>query len=112
MQKIFIVDAKRTAIGNFSGKIANIKPQEYSAAIMKHMIAKFENIKDNVNKVIIGHVLQCGLGQNPARQAAMSSGLSYKIPSFTINQLCGSGLNFKIYKTLKMNLSLLEDKKI
>ena len=92
MQKIFIIDAKRTAIGNFCGTIANIKPQEYSSVLIKNILLKHENLKDNINKVIIGHVLQCGLGQNPARQAAMLAGLHYKIPSFTVNQLCGSGL--------------------
>jgi acetyl-CoA C-acetyltransferase len=92
MQKIFILEAKRTAIGNFSGTISGIKPQEYSAALIKNILLKHKNLKDNINKVIIGHVLQCGLGQNPARQAAMLAGLNYKIPSFIVNQLCGSGL--------------------
>jgi acetyl-CoA C-acetyltransferase len=92
MQKIFIIDACRTAIGNFNGSLSQIKPQNYSAELIKHILKKFPEIQDKINKVIIGHVLQAGFGQNTARQASIFGGLSNNIPAYGVNHLCGSGL--------------------
>lgn len=92
MQKIFIVEAYRTSIGSFNGSLSQIRPQDYSSEIIKKILNKHLIIKDKISRVILGHVLQAGFGQNSARQASINSGLSDTITAYTINMVCGSGL--------------------
>lgn len=92
MQKVYILDAIRTPIGNFDGSL-----KEYSASILgsiliKNLSDKYSLQKVGVNGIILGNVLSAGLGQNPARQAALGAELSYDTPSLTINKVCGSAL--------------------
>jgi acetyl-CoA C-acetyltransferase len=92
MKKIVIVAAGRTAIGSFGGAISNISAPSLGAAVIKGLIDRSGLDSVAVDEVILGNVLTAGLGQNPARQAALEAGLSEKTAAMTINKVCGSAL--------------------
>ena len=87
-----IVSAVRTAIGNFQGSLAGVSAPELGAIVLKEALARAGATAEHIDEVIMGNVLQAGLGQNPARQAAIKAGLPNTIASMTINKVCGSGL--------------------
>jgi acetyl-CoA C-acetyltransferase len=87
-----IVSAARTAIGSFNGSLKNISAPELGATVIKSALEKAGLKPEQVDEVILGNVLQAGLGQNPARQAAIKAGLPETVSSMTINKVCGSGL--------------------
>lgn len=87
-----IVSAVRTAIGNFQGALAGVPAAELGGLVLKEALHRAGMSAEHVEEVILGNVLQAGLGQNPARQAAIKAGLPNTIASMTINKVCGSGL--------------------
>ena len=91
-QEIVIVAAKRTALGSFGGSLSSIPAHKLGAEVIASLLQKTGVNKDQIDEVILGQVLTAGSGQNPARQAAIESGLPYKTPAMTINKVCGSGL--------------------
>lgn len=92
MTKVVIVAAKRTAVGSFLGTLAKIPAPELGGAVIKALLAETGVKPEQVSEVILGQVLQAGVGQNPARQAVFKGGLPKETPAITINQVCGSGL--------------------
>ncbi|HHD7219069.1 acetyl-CoA C-acetyltransferase [Citrobacter werkmanii] len=92
MKNCVIVSAARTAIGSFNGALATISAIELGATVIKSALERAHLDPQQVDEVIMGNVLQAGLGQNPARQALLRSGLSDTICGFTVNKVCGSGL--------------------
>lgn len=91
-KEIVIVSAVRTAIGNFQGSLAGISATQLGGIVLEAALERAGVPKDVVDEVIMGNVLQAGLGQNPARQASIRAGLAHEVPSLTINKVCGSGL--------------------
>ncbi|WP_165996429.1 acetyl-CoA C-acetyltransferase [Bacillus sp. Cs-700] len=89
---VVIVSAIRTPVGSFNGSLKSISATELGAAVIKGAIEKAGLSIDQVEEVIMGNVLQAGLGQNPARQAAIKAGIPVSTPAMTINKVCGSGL--------------------
>lgn len=98
-KKVFILEAKRTAIGKFQGALVNHSIIDITSILIKKVYNKFPDLKSKTDEVILGNVLSAGLGQNPARLAAVKSGLSVAIPAFTINKVCGSGLKSVVLGT-------------
>ena len=92
MREVVIVSAVRTPIGSFGGTLAQIPAVELGALVIKEALRRAGVNPNQVDEVIMGNVLQAGLGQNPARQAAIKAGIPQEIPSWTLNKLCGSGL--------------------
>ena len=92
MQDVVIVAATRTAIGSFQGALANVSAVELGAAVIKAVIEKTGIAPEQVDEVIMGHVLTAGLGQNTARQASIKAGLPPTVPAMALNKVCGSGL--------------------
>lgn len=88
----YIVSACRTAIGVLHGGLGALTAPQLGALAIKEAVRRSGINKDDVNEVIMGHVLQGGTGQAPARQAAIHGGLAPQIPAVTINKVCGSGL--------------------
>jgi acetyl-CoA C-acetyltransferase len=89
---IIIASAVRTAIGSFNGGLASVPATDLGALVIKEALVR-AGIGPNVpDEVIMGNVLQAGLGQNPARQASVKAGLPVETSSLTINKVCGSGL--------------------
>jgi acetyl-CoA C-acetyltransferase len=87
-----IVSAVRTPIGRFMGGLASFRAPELGAIAIREAVKRANLKPTEVQEVIFGTVLQAGLGQNPARQAALGAGLPPEIGSFTVNKVCGSGL--------------------
>lgn len=92
MRKVILAGACRTAIGSMGGSLCQTPAQELGAAVIKEALARANVPADAVDEVYMGCVLQAGLGQNPARQAAVKAGLPYEVPATTINVVCASGL--------------------
>ncbi|GGH70519.1 acetyl-CoA acetyltransferase [Compostibacillus humi] len=92
MREVVIVSAVRTAIGSFMGTLSNTPATELGAHVIREALKRAKVENHLVDEVIMGNVLQAGLGQGPARQAALQAGIPEEIPSTTINKLCGSGL--------------------
>lgn len=90
--EVVIVSAVRTAIGSFGGTLATVSAVELGATVIREVLKRANLPADQVDEVIMGNVLQAGLGQNPARQAALRAGLPNHVPALTINKVCGSGL--------------------
>jgi acetyl-CoA C-acetyltransferase len=92
MEDIVIVGAARTAIGKFGGSLAGVPAARLGAHIIRKVLERAGVSPDQVSEVIMGQVLAAGVGQNPARQAAIWAGLPDMVPAMTINKVCGSGL--------------------
>src|SRR6516225_6199726 len=92
MPDAFLISAVRTPIGKYLGGLADLSAMDLGAIALKEAMRRANLPADRVNEVIIGNVIQAGLGQNPARQAALMAGLPDTIPAFTVNKVCGSGL--------------------
>ncbi|MGG0642687.1 acetyl-CoA C-acetyltransferase [Sporosarcina gallistercoris] len=91
-EQIVIVSAVRTPIGSFLGSLKDVSAIELGALVIKEAVNRAGISGTDVDEVIMGNVLQAGLGQNPARQASMKAGLPEQVPAMTINKVCGSGL--------------------
>ncbi len=92
MREVVIAEAVRTPIGVFGGTLRDVTAVELGGIVIKEVLKRAKIWPDKVEEVIMGNVLQAGLGQNPARQAAIRAGISQHIPSFTLNKVCGSGM--------------------
>ncbi len=92
MSEIVIAGACRTAIGKFQGGISSLKATEIGAMAVKEAVKRAGIEPKMVTEVIMGCVVTAGLGQNPARQAALGAGLDFSVSALTINKVCGSGL--------------------
>src|SRR3989441_4936218 len=92
VQDAVIVSAVRTAIGTYGGGLAEVPAVKLGEICIRAGLDRADLKPDQVEEVIMGNVLQAGLGQDPARQAAVNAGLPVDIPALTINKVCGSGL--------------------
>lgn len=92
MREVVIVGAARTAIGKFGGTLKNVPARTLGAVCIEEALKRAGVAKDQVDEVIMGCVLQGGLGQNVARQMMLDAGLPVETPCFTLNKVCGSGL--------------------
>ncbi|OOS26720.1 acetyl-CoA acetyltransferase [Moraxella porci DSM 25326] len=89
---VVIVAAKRTAVGSFLGSLSSVPAPKLGSAVISDLLADTGISPDAVSEVIMGNVLTTGVGQNPARQAAIFAGLPVQTPATTVNVVCGSGL--------------------
>lgn len=92
MKDIFICDALRTPIGSFLGALSSIPAPKLAAELIKKIVERNNLPKEEINEVIVGNVLSAGIGQAPARQAALYGELPTSVECLTINKVCGSGL--------------------
>ena len=92
MAEAVLVSACRTPIGRFQGKFASLRAPQLGAIAIAEAVTRAGIASADVEEVIFGNVLQAGLGQNPARQAAIAAGIPVTVGSLTINKVCGSGL--------------------
>ena len=92
MEEIFITSALRTAVGSLGKSFKNIQADDLGSAVISKATAFSKINNDDVDEVIMGQVLTGGSGQNPARQAAIKSGIPKEKPAYTVNQVCGSGI--------------------
>jgi acetyl-CoA C-acetyltransferase len=92
MQQAVIVSAVRTPVGTFGGYFKDVPATELGSHAIRAALERAQVSPEEVDEVLLGCVLQAGLGQNPARQAAIGAGLPVEVPATTLNMLCGSGL--------------------
>ena len=92
MREVVIVSAVRTPIGSFGGALKDVSAADLGALVIKEAINRAGIKGETVDEVLLGNVIQAGLGQNIARQAAVKAGLPVEVPAMTINMVCGSGL--------------------
>ncbi len=91
-KSVVITSASRTAIGSLGKSLKNISGDELGSTVIKETILRSKITPSDVDEVIMGQVLTGGTGQNPARQAAMKSGIPKEKPAYVVNQVCGSGI--------------------
>lgn len=91
-QNVYIASAQRTPIGSFMGALSSVPAPRLGSIAIKSALEKSQIPLDKVDEVVMGNVLTAGVGQAPARQAALYAGLSQSTPCLTINKVCGSGL--------------------
>ena len=89
---VVIAAAGRTAIGSFSGTVSELPASTLGARVIAGVLERSGIKPEQVDEVIMGQILTAGVGQNPARQAAIEAGVPYAVPCMTINKVCGSGL--------------------
>ena len=92
LDDVVITSALRTSIGTYKGSLKDVSADKLGALTIKEVIHKSNLKPDQIDEVIMGHVLTSGLGQNPARQASIHAGIPVSKPAHIINQVCGSGL--------------------
>lgn len=92
MREVVIASAVRTPVGSFGGALKGITAVDLGAIVIKEAVKRAGIKPEDVEEVVMGNVLQAGLGQNPARQSSVKAGLPIEVSSFTINKVCGSGL--------------------
>src|SRR4051794_37067657 len=92
MAETFILAAVRTPIGRILGSLSELTAPELGAAAVAEALRRARAPADRIEEVIMGNVVQAGVGQNPARQAALKAGLPDTVAAVTINKVCGSGL--------------------
>ena len=102
---VVITSAVRTAVGSLGKSLKNVQSSDLGASVINGLLDKSKINKSDIDEIIIGQVLTAGLGQNPARQAAMKAGLPKEIPAHIVNQVCGSGIRSiaSAYQSLKSN---------
>ncbi len=92
MKEVVIISAVRTAVGSYGGSLANIPAADLGAIVIKEAVKRAGIEVEMVDEVIMGCVLQAGLGQSVARQSSIKAGIPVSVPSTTVNKVCGSGL--------------------
>ncbi len=92
MSEAYLLAGVRTPIGKFLGQLSGLSAPELGAIVVRESLSRAGIRAEDVDEVILGHVLSAGLGQAPARQAALKAGLPATVPAVTINKVCGSGL--------------------
>ena len=92
MREVVIASAARTALGSFGGSLKDVPAAELGAIVIKEAVKRAGINPEQVEEVVMGNVIQAGLGQNVARQATLKAGLPNEVPAMTINKVCGSGL--------------------
>lgn len=92
MREAVIVSAVRTAVGKYGGSLMSVPVAATGAGVIAEALRRAGVEPRQVDEVILGNVLQAGLGQNPARQASVQAGLPHEVPAWTLNKVCGSGL--------------------
>jgi len=92
MREVFVVSCCRTAIGSFGGSLKDTPAVELGSAVIKESIRRAGISPEHIDEVMFGCCLSAGLGQNPARQAAIKAGVPNEVPAYTISMVCGSGM--------------------
>src|SRR5437016_4169729 len=92
MAEALLLSAARTPIGKYLGALAELSAPQLAALAISEALRRAKVDPAHVDEVIVGNVIQAGVGQNPARQSALKAGLPDTIAAFTVNKVCGSGL--------------------
>lgn len=92
MREVVIINGVRTAVGTFGGSFKDVPAVKLGAKVIEEVVKRTGLKGNQIDEIIMGNVLQAGLGQNPARQAAIDAGIPQEVPSYTVNKVCASGI--------------------
>jgi len=92
MEKVFIVAAKRTAIGKMMGSLSGINPADMAAKVIRNILEETKLDPSVIDEVIVGNILMAGQKQGIARQASVKAGIPHHVPAYSVNMICGSGM--------------------
>mgnify|MGYP000099853599 CR=1 FL=1 len=92
MKKVYIVGAKRSAIGSFMGALAPVHPAEFGSQVLKSLLDDLSIDNSKIDEVLVGNILPAGLKQGIARQISIYSGIPATVPAYSVNMACGSGM--------------------
>lgn len=92
MSKVYIVAAKRTALGKFLGSLTPVTAADLAAGVIKNIIEETKIDASKLDEVVVGNILMAGQGQGVARQASIKAGVPQEVPAYGINMICGSGM--------------------
>lgn len=92
MRKVYVIAAKRTAIGTFDGTLKDVSAVDLGTIVAKELLIESDVDVKDIDEVIFGNVLSAGLGQNVSRQIAIKTGIGFEVPSYTVNKVCASGM--------------------
>jgi len=107
MSKVFIVSAKRTAIGSFLGSLSTVHPADFGGEVVKNILEETKFPKCELDEVIVGNILPAGLGQGVGRQVSINAGIPKEVPAYSLNMVCGSGMKsiMNAYGNIKAGIS-------
>lgn len=109
MNKVYLVLAKRTALGSFNGSLSSIPATEFGGLVVKNIMDSCNLDPSAIDEVIVGNILPAGIGQGPGRQVALKAGIPVETPGYSINMVCGSGMKavMNAYTNVKAGISNL-----
>ena len=108
-EKVYLIGAKRSAIGSFLGALKDTHPSDFGSQVLRKLLADTNIPVDKIDEVIVGNVLQAGVGQGLGRQISIKSGIPVTVPAYSINMVCGSGMKsvMNAYTAIKAGLGNL-----
>ncbi len=92
MKKVYVIGAKRSAIGSFMGTLSSLHPADFGSQVLKALLKETKVNVDEIDEVLVGNILPAGLKQGVARQISILSGIPSKVPAYGVNMVCGSGM--------------------
>lgn len=92
MKKVYVIGAKRSAIGSFMGTLSSLHPADFGSQVLKALIKESGIHVEDINEVLVGNILPAGLKQGVARQISIMSGIPSTVPAYGVNMVCGSGM--------------------
>lgn len=109
MSKVFIVSAKRSAVGSFLGSLNTVHPAKLGSIVLHHILEESKIPKEAIDEVIIGNILPAGQGQGLARQVSIGAGIPIEVPAYSLNMVCGSGMKsvMNAYTSIKLGMNNL-----
>src|SRR5690554_6419473 len=107
MNKVYIVSAKRTAIGSFLGSLKEVSAGNLAAPVIKSIVEETKIDPANIDEVLLGNILPAGQGQGIARQASINAGIPSSVAAYGVNMVCGSGMKSVMlaYANIKANVA-------
>lgn len=109
MSKVFIVSAKRTPIGSFTGSLSTVHPAELASTVVKNILEETKVPVQAIDELIAGNILPAGVGQSLGRQISLGAGIPDSVPAYTLNMACGSGMKaiMNAYTAIKAGMQNL-----
>ncbi len=108
MKKVFIVGAKRSAIGSFLGSLEGVHPVDFGSQVLKQLLDASNVSPDIIDEVLVGNILPAGLGQGVARQVSINAGVPSSVPAYGVNMVCGSGMKTMMNGFANISLGIHE----
>jgi len=106
MSRVYIVSAKRTAIGSFLGSLKSVHPADFGADVVRNIVKETKIDARSIDELIVGNILSAGVGQGIGRQVSIKAGIPVTVPAYSLNMVCGSGMKaiMNAYSNIKAGI--------